>query len=207
MTTSSAFLEQRGLLSRGFVEDGGLKQTPQSSDDKDKKYDIWRCVFLDHVDIHFRAGRKKGPNQYGPVLFILDLDILLALPAGSDVLVTRSNPIHWYDDQPDGERWFQSADELGKNIRFGNFDKMLVIRSPSGMLDFPNRRARIMLDNPQRQFSSGQDVYTQAEERLRAAALTGKIQVGIQQHQCRSDCICIDKYAKYTHEQLEFWFT
>lgn len=71
------------------MEKHGLRQTPQSSDATDKKYGIWDAVFLDHVDIHYRGGRKKGPNQYGPVLFVLSLDVLLRLPAGTDVRVTE----------------------------------------------------------------------------------------------------------------------
>ncbi len=75
VTTSCTFLENGALLSRGYVQKYGLEQTPQGSDDIDKKYGIWDAVFLDQVDIHFRGGRRKGPNQYGPVLFVLDLDV------------------------------------------------------------------------------------------------------------------------------------
>jgi len=41
VTTSCTFLEQGGLLSRGFVQKSGFSQTAQSSDDVDKKYGIW----------------------------------------------------------------------------------------------------------------------------------------------------------------------
>jgi hypothetical protein len=206
VTTSCAFLEHGGLLSRGFVEDQGLQQTAQYSDLKDKKYDIWHRIFVDHVDIHDRGGRTKGANQYGPVLFRLDLDVLLRLPEGSEVLVTKTNPVHWYDSQPDSERWFQSAEELAKSIHFGDFNKMLVIRTPSGKLDFPDRRARIILDDPQRQLSSGENAYTHAENRLTAAAV-GQVEACIERRECRSGCICVEKYAQYTPQQMDFWFT
>ena len=91
-TTSRTFLEQGGLLSRGFVEQRGLNQTAQPSDDLDMKYGIWDRIFVDQVDIHTRARRKKAPNEYGPVLFLLELDALIQLPAGADVLVNR--PAH-----------------------------------------------------------------------------------------------------------------
>ena len=59
VTTSCTFLEQGGLASRGFVEDRHLSQTAQpASDEIDKRYGIWHDVFLDHVDIHYRAGLK-----------------------------------------------------------------------------------------------------------------------------------------------------
>lgn len=206
VTTSCTFLEQGGLASRGFVQSRGLMQTSQSSDDIDKKYNIWHCVFVDHVDIHYRAGRVKGPNQYGPVLFILDLDVLLGLPAGSKVFVTKNNPIHWRDYEPDSARWFQNQVELAANLNYGDFDKMLVIQTPSGKLDFPNRSALIKLDNPQRTVSSGQDAYTYAEDRLKKAAMTGLIRVSIIPHTCRSDCTCVQKYAGWNPGTIDSFF-
>jgi hypothetical protein len=207
VTSSATFLEQGGLASRGFVEDRCLRQTGQSSDSIDKKYSIWHCVFLDHVDIHDRAGRKKGPNQYGPVLFLLDPRVLLGLPEGSDVRVTRRNPIYWYDGQLDGERWFQTAEELARSIHQGDFDKMLVIRTPSGKLDFPDRRAQIILDQPSRELSSGADAYKHAERRLAAAAAAGGVAVSIERRTCRYACACAEKYAAYTVENIDLYFT
>jgi hypothetical protein len=206
VTTSCTFLEQDGLLSRGFVEQNKLAQTPQESDSKDKKYGIWDRIFVDHVDIHYRGGRTKGPNQYGPVLFRFDLSVLLELPAGSEVLVTKINPYHWYDKQPDAERWFQSVQELEEKLHFGDFDKMLVIKTPSDKLAFPKKRAEIFLDDPQRQVSSGEGAYAYAEKRLKAAATVSQIEVSIGKHECRSDCICIEKYAKYSAPAVDSWF-
>jgi hypothetical protein len=207
VATSCTLLEQGGLLSRGFVQTHGLTQTEQSSDQIDQKYDIWDRIFVDHVDIHDRGGRRKGPNQYGPVLSQFDLDILLRLPAGSEVFVTKKNPVHWYDSQPDSERWFQSAEELRKDIHFGDFDKMLVIKTPSGKVDFPNDRVRIILDDPQRPLSSGEDAYTYAMNRVTTAAAVGGVEVSIERRECRSGCICVEKYAKYPPQTLDFWFT
>lgn len=45
VTTSCTFLEHGALLSRGYVEDHGLKQTYQNSDALDKKFGIWNAVF------------------------------------------------------------------------------------------------------------------------------------------------------------------
>jgi hypothetical protein len=205
VTTSCTFLEQAGLLSRGFVEDHGLKQTAQPlSDDIDKKYAVWHSIFVDHVDVHGRASRK---NHYGPVLFFLDLDILLGLPDGTDVLVTKQNPTHWNDQEADGDRFFQSSEELSTNIRFGNFDKMVVIQTPSGRLDFPNRRARILLDDPKRHLSSSEDGYTYAENRLIAAAAIGHVEATVKRRACNGNCTCVERYAAYGAKQFEFFFT
>ncbi|MGA2977989.1 MAG: hypothetical protein ABSD76_00225 [Terriglobales bacterium] len=192
-------------MSRGFVEDAGLTQTAQSSDQIDKEYGIWHCVFLDHVDIHERAGRKKGPNQYGPVLFVLEPDVLLRLPEGSDIRVARENPIYWRG-KPDGQRWFENLEDLANNIHFGDFGKMLMIQTPSGALDFPGDRARIILDCPGRKLQNGKDAFSFAEGRLRAAAETGGTAISIEKRNCQSGCICVDKYAAYSAPTLEFWF-
>lgn len=204
--TSCTFLEQGGLLSRGYVEDHGLKQTPQSSDALDKKYGIWDRIFVDHVDIHDRAGRKKGPNQYGPVLFVLNLEILLHLPMGTDVTATRINPIHWLGTKLDSERWFQSAEELAKNIGFGDFDKMLMIRTPAETLQFPQRHALVIIDNPDRKLSSGEDAYAHAVARLKGAAAKGNVQLAIQPRICAGSCVCVQKYGKYNRSNFDLYF-
>ena len=206
VATSCTFLEQGALLSRAFVENHRLVQTAQSSDEIDKKYGIWGRIFLDHVDIHDRAGRKKGPNQYGPVLCVFDLDFLLGLPPGSEILATKRNPVHWYDNQAEAERWFTSVEELARSIRFGDFDKMLVIDTPTGKIDLPEHRATIILDDPKKQLSSAQDAYSHAEARLAEAAKLGKVQASVEKRDCQDGCICAQKYSTYTIPQMDFWF-
>ena len=203
--TSCTFLEQGGLLSREFVEQHKLNQTEQTSDADDKKFGIWNRIFVDQVDIHARAGRKKAPNEYGPVLFLLELDALLQLPAGTDVVVTKDNPIYW-EGKPDAERWFQSAEELGKGMIKGTFGQMIMIRTPTGKLDFPKASARIILDDPHRKLSSGEDAYDQAAKRLKAAAEAGKITPSIDRRECQADCICPKSYAAWGAEKVDFYF-
>jgi len=204
--TSCTFLEQGGLLSRGYVEDRKLKQTEQSSDKIDKEFGIWHTVFVDHVDIHARGGRRKGPNQYGPVLFVIDIDVLLSLPSGSDVLVAKKNPIYWKKEEPDADKWFESLAELEQSIHFGDFDKMLMIKTPSGKLDFPKHRAEIRLDDPGKALSSGENAYDHAVKRLMQSAACGKVEVNIGKRECQPGCICLKKYAAMSVKQLEFWF-
>ncbi len=206
VSTSCTFLEQGGLLSRAFVEAHGLNQTPQSSDQKDKKYGIWDRIFVDHVDIHDRGGRKKGPNQYGPILFQFNVEMLLHLPSGTDIQVTKRNPVHWYDNEPDTGRWFQDPQELEKNIHFGDFDKMLVIQTPFGKLEFPNHEAHVILDNPQQQVSSGVDAYTHAVSRLKQAAQKGQVKLSIESRVCQAGCICLKKYAAMGVQFVDFYF-
>jgi hypothetical protein len=206
VTTSCTFVEQGGMLSREFVESHGLCQTAQSSDDVDKKYGVWDCIFLDHVDIHARGGRARGANYYGPVLFEFDLQILLGLPAGTEILIAKQNPVDWREDQPNSERWFETVEELSANLHFGDFKKMLMIKTPQGLLSFPNRIANIILDDPQRQLSFGEDAYTHAVNRLNTAAAAGHINAPIVRRVCQTGCLCIQKYAARNVQYMDTFF-
>jgi hypothetical protein len=206
VTTSCTFLEQGGLLSRGFVEDRGLTQTPQSSDRSDKEQNIWHSIFLDHVDIHQRTRRNRAPNNYGPVLFRFSPEILLTLPQGSEVRVTKENPIYW-GNKSEEERWFQTLEELAQNIRLGTFGQMIVINTPNGALPFPRREAHIILDDPRRELSSTvTHTYKYAEERLRTAAAKGRIGISIECRTCDPECVCLDKYARFSTKDMNRFF-
>jgi hypothetical protein len=204
--TSCTFLEQGGMLSREFVERHGLLQTAQPSDDVDKKYGVWDRIFLDHVDIHARGGRARGANYYGPVLFVFDLEILLGQPAGTEILVAKENPVDWKENQPNSERWFETVEELSQSLHFGDFKKMLMIKTPQGRLDFPNRAANIILDDPQQKLSSGEDAYTHAANRLNAAAAVGHINAAIAPRVCQQGCLCLKKYAARGVQYMDTFF-
>ncbi|MGA7160958.1 MAG: hypothetical protein WBZ48_08140 [Bacteroidota bacterium] len=206
VTTSCTFLEQGALLSRDFVVQNHLIQTPQSSDADDQRYGIWDCIFLDHVDIHERGGARKGPNQYGPVLFIFNIDILLGLPTGTEIGVTKLNPIHWWQYPDDVDRWFQDKNELDANLEYGDFHKMLVIRTPSGRIDFPNHSSNIILDDPHLLLSSGSDAYLHAVDRLNAAGARGHVSVAITKRNCRASCICRAIYAAWPIQKVDLYF-
>jgi len=204
--TSCTYLQQGGIVSRGFAEDHGLQQSAQPSDEIDRKYGIWHTIFVPHVDIHDRQGQTKAPNLFGPVLFVLDLDVLLRLPPGAEVRVTKRSPAYWYDNEPDSARWFQNAEEVAQNLSPDDLHKMPAIQTPSGRLDFPNRRARIILDDPQRQVPSGVNAYTHAEARLREAAAHSKIEVSIERRKCQMGCVCASKYAAWSTPVVDFYF-
>ncbi len=118
VTTSCTFLKVGGLASRGYIEDRKLPQTSQYTDSLDKKFGVWYDVFADTVDIHERAGRIKV-NQYGPVLFIFDLEILKTLPTKSDVFITKKNPTKWTTREPDDKRFFLIQKELESSLIYG----------------------------------------------------------------------------------------
>ncbi|HAN93277.1 MAG TPA: hypothetical protein DCQ33_14530 [Nitrospira sp.] len=196
--TSATFLRQGGLVSRHFAEQNRLPQTPQPmSDQIDKRYRIWDGIFLDHVNIHRRAKRR---NKYGPVLFEFGLDSLLKLPTGSTVGVTKLNPIYWRDAQQPSDRWFQSAAELASRLQLGDFDKMLVIRTPTEKLDFPLGSVALKLDDPQRNLKNGKDAYTSAIATLQA---TGR-SITITPHNCLPSCRCVSDYQQ---EDVDFFFS
>ena len=204
--TGCTYLEQGGIVSRGFAEDHSLQQSAQPSDELDRKYGIWHSIFLPHVDIHDRQGQTKAPNLFGPVLFVLDLDVLLRLPPGTQVRVTKRSPAYWFDNEPDSARWFQNAEEVAQNLSPDEIHKMLAVQIPSEKLDFPKRRARIILDDPQRQLLSGVNAYTHAEARLREAAAQGKVEVSIERRKCPMGCICSSKYAAWSAPVVDFYF-
>src|SRR5215468_10760927 len=81
-----------------------------------------------------------------------------------------------------------------------------LFRSPSGKLNFPNRRARIILDDPQRQLQSGVNAYSHAEARLTEAAADSKVEVSIERRKCPMGCICAGKYAAWSTPVVDFYF-
>ncbi len=206
VTTSCTFLEQGGLLSRSFVEDRHLIQTPQYSDAENKNQNVWEWIFLDHVDIHAQTGRNKGHNQYGPVLFVFNLDLLLTLPAGSEVFVTRYNFFYWQSKSND-QRWTRKSGELARNISLGDLNKIIVIKTPSGKIDFQSNQVRIILDDPQRSISRGGNAYLHAEKQLKKAAITGKVKALIEKRQCDADCVCLKKYATKLQKHFDLFYT
>ena len=89
VATSMSFVQHGALLSRGYCEENGITQTPQASDDKDKRYGVWHGIFLDRVDTH---RKLQTPNLYGPVLFVFKTELLLDLDDQIQCRVTKSNP-------------------------------------------------------------------------------------------------------------------
>jgi hypothetical protein len=190
VVTSCQFLRTGALLSRGSVIRNGLLQTPQKSDSIDKKHGIWFDVFTDSVDIH---ERTNSINLYGPVLFILDIDLLEEVDSGK-VWVTKLNPTKW-NGKGNDKRWFTSTSDLAENFVKGRFDQMIVFRNCGGELQIRECLKQIILDDPQRETKPSKiDYYSMAYGALRLAMTEGKINVPIVKRKCLSYCSCLESY-------------
>lgn len=205
VTTSCTYLRMGGLASRGYVEERNLPQTPQYSDHADKRLGIWYDIFLDGIDIHER-GRIR--NNYGPVLSKLPTTILLNLPPGVDVRVTRKNPVRWQSGETDSEHYFLSPQELRAGYQYGDFGQHIILQTKDGFLPFPaGTELSILLDDPQRAFSGGVDAYTSAVQRLESSARDGGLVVNISKRNCRLGCQCLSGHKlSYDITDVEFWF-
>ncbi|MGV4413909.1 hypothetical protein [Chryseobacterium sp. T1] len=143
VTTSITFLKEKGLLSRGAVEDLGLVQTYQKSDDADKIVNVWNDVFLDTIDLHTHFKRQ---NFYGPILF--EFDISLILDDSYDIWITKDNPMYWDEDTPNEDRYFIDVDELREGWdKYPRQKKMITIRGVNKPILFEYVR-RVLVDDP-----------------------------------------------------------
>lgn len=185
VATACQFIRAGSLLSRGSVERLRVAQTPQASDEADRRYSIWFDVFLDSVDIHKRASRA---NAYGPVLFVFDIDIINANGTGR-IWVTKQNPTKW-SGKADSQRWFKDKNDLEENFVKGRFDQMLVLRHCGGALPFGKHLKKIILDDPQLKTELDVDIYSMSVGALRLAMQDAKIDVPIQRRKCVDECAC-----------------
>lgn len=150
VATSITFINNDALMSRKFVEEHGLGQTPQASDELDKKYDVWDHVFVDGLDLHNKYNRN---NSYGPVLFRLKLAILLS-PAITGVYITRNNPLYWKDSMPLEQRYYSNIEEFEQDYLTGKMKVdariMITIRSPDRRIKLKGWLDSVILDKPTR---------------------------------------------------------
>jgi hypothetical protein len=192
ISTSISYFNVNGLLSRGAVETMGLHQTPQSSDDIDKVLDVWDDVFLDTTDLHSYFKRE---NHYGPILFELDLELIL--DENFDIWITRNNPIYWNADTTAEDRYFQSVDELKE--KWDSIErqrKMITIRKNTSPILF-NYVRRVLVDDPKVTILNGEGkihVFNTAQQNIKNSittdhSLTGKFITRI----CES-CWCTSNY-------------
>lgn len=204
MRTACTFLSESALLSRGYVENHGLDQTPQSSDSIDKKYRIWNDVFLDTIDIHYRASQR---NYYGPVLFILDLDVLIHSPI-STVWITRKNPTNWVPGERRFERYFSSISRLVESFVPSDFGSMIVLRDIGGRLPFAGHLKRLIVDDPGELMLAGEKrrVLRPAISALRRAAHDGGVKyLRIATRECSRFCNCEEQYYTYPYDTVSMF--
>jgi hypothetical protein len=189
--TSLSQLRLGGLASRALVERQNLPQTIQFTDAVDREYGIWGDVFVDTVDIHRRISNR---NKDGPVLFVLNVRVLCALPPTARVLVTRLNPSKWTDNCSDAERYFLTAAELKNGFSVGDFDQMLVIRTAEAIVPFTQYLEEIVLDEPKLMVGTSPE-FDAAAYALSNALAALNLQVPVNRRAC-APCNCIASYAE-----------
>ncbi|MEN0036412.1 MAG: hypothetical protein AAGC78_05065 [Cellvibrio sp.] len=188
VATSITFIEEGGLLSRHDVEERDLYQTPQTSDDIDKLFDVFGDVFLDTADLHRHFSRQ---NYYGPVLFKFNLELIL--DDEMEIWVTKDNPIHWDRRSESEENYFQSVKMLSKE--WDKYDlqrKMFTIRKPGKPIIF-DYLEEIILDNPRVKIG---DVSLKKESRIALKKVTERkprLKELLSWREC-GHCFCQDNY-------------
>lgn len=204
VTTACTFIESGGLLSRGAVEKLNLKQTPQNSDAKDKKFNVWNDIFLDCCDLHKQFSRQ---NKYGPVLFKLNVNLLLDsnLP---DVWITKDNPIYWNESQMESDRYFSNVDELKDKYSINSYKEMITLRFTQAPLSFKYIE-EIIVDRPGIEID-GLSIYKMATKSLSDAIHKSKYDYSKVKKSARNciNCYCCDNYlTQYTSDNLKIKFT
>ena len=124
--TAALFLKNKGLLSRGAVEDLGLKQTPQKTDADDKSYGIYYDIFFDSCDIHYQC---RNYCSYGPVSFRYSIDLLEELDDEKKIIeVTKSNPISWKNSDKQ-EYYFNETNirDSANGFKLDNFQQHITV--------------------------------------------------------------------------------
>jgi hypothetical protein len=145
--TSRTFIKQRALLSRAFVANNNLIQTEQKSDKEDVKFNVWDDIFLDGMDLHKKYNR---PNKYGPILFVMKLELLQS-PSISSVLVTKTNPWYWKDSDTMDDRYYSDIEDIkGDYLTGKKIDArvMFTFRSPDTAIKLNKFLVGIGIDKP-----------------------------------------------------------
>lgn len=199
--TSCQFLRTGALLSRGTIARDGLYQTAQTSDLDDQRFGIWFDVFADSDDIHHRA---KNVNLYGPVLFVLDVELIARAYTGK-VWITKLNPTKW-SGKTHEERWFISAKDLEDNFVKGRFDQMIVFRHCGGELPIQKYLKKVIMDDP-RLVSKAQkvDYYSAAYGALQLSMTEGPVSVPIVRRECQKGCTCQAEYSDNPEHTKEMY--
>jgi len=199
--TSLTYFNQNGLLSRGAVENMGLYQTPQSSDEVDKVLNVWNDVFLDTIDLHSFFPRQ---NYYGPILFELDIDLIKN--DNFEIWITKNNPINWKKETPDNERYFINIDDLKENWdKIPRQRKMITVRNNQSPILFQYIR-RIIVDDPRVTIKQGDDkihVFNQSVKIIKEIISEGhQLKNKFITRECKGYCYCTSNYL-YQHTESE----
>lgn len=194
--TACTYIKEGGLLSRGEVERRNLQQTPQKSDEKDKEENVWNDIFLDRWDLH---GYFPRGNEYGPVCFVLKIELLLDEDF-SNIAITRNNPIYWTSLTM--KKYHSSVHEyqieLEKVEKSKKVQHMFTIKSVKKELFFRKYLTEIILDDP-----GVGDVFIDAKIKLLEAMRNSRLDETILRvRKCTGRCYCSQNYGKLNKEEL-----
>ncbi|WP_448607077.1 hypothetical protein [Paenimyroides ceti] len=187
--TSVTYFNQNGLLSRGAVENLGLRQTKQSSDEADKILNVWNDVFLDSTDLHSYFGRQ---NYYGPILFEFDIELIKDYQY--EIWITKNNPIYWNKDTPLEERYFQNIAELNNDWgKYSTQKKMITIRNNTSPILFEYVR-RVVVDDPRVKIDDEIRLFNETAKIINENVSDGHILKGKFKIRECVNCWCRDNY-------------
>lgn len=187
--TTCTYLENGGLLSRGAVDDRGLCQTPQQSDETDQEVDVYYDIFLDSVDIH---QRSRNLNKYGPITFVYFIDVIDALPEGA-IRITKDNPIRWKAGMSEAEKYFLGEEELRAVFQKGNFAQHFTIRHQTEPLPF-DCLEKIIIDDPGVEDTTHFERACQHLQQLMAVHAPKSF---LEVRKCAPGCRCQETYRSY----------
>ena len=189
VATACTFIENKGLLSRGAVDDMGFYQTSQSTDESDKDFDVFYDIFFDSVDIH---QRSKRINNYGPVVFVYSIDVLDALPRDC-IRITKSNPKYWAPSMTDEDKYFLTKDELEFHFYRGRFDQHITLRHQTAPLSFEFLE-KIIIDDPGAEDAK---YFDDAYQHLKGLTDDYAPGIPLEVRQCPANCSCKKQYMSY----------
>lgn len=190
VATAITFLTQGGLLSRGAVEERDLFQTPQQTDELDKRVGVYYDIFFDSDDIHARA---KDLNSYGPVTFVYSIDILDTLK-DKTIRITKDNPIRWDESTPEEERYFTELISLRFEYKKGAFQQHLTICDMHTPLSFNPYLTKILIENPR---INNTEYFDKALNKIQKIMNERRIKAPLEIRQCPDDCKCHEKYQTF----------
>ncbi|WP_295359158.1 hypothetical protein [uncultured Succiniclasticum sp.] len=207
--TAALFLKNKGLLSRGAVEDLGLKQTPQKTDADDKSYGIYYDIFFDSCDIHYQC---RNYCSYGPVSFRYSIDLLEELDDEKKIIeVTKSNPISWKNSDKQ-EYYFNETNirDSANGFKLDNFQQHITVVDMHTPLPF-SCLLGIRLDEPDDD-PRHQELFIKAKDYLENLIEKLSVFDGIYipfsiRNGCKPNCHCKESYRNMADDQFEKLFS
>lgn len=152
LSTSITFLNEGKLLSREFVENNNLFQTPQDTDKKDKTLGIWNDLFLDTFDL----TSKFNINCYGPITFVIKLEFI----KDYKILVTKNNPCYWNTNR----NYLRGIDDFKKAKYPKSADHMITINN--AQIELNDYLEKIIYYNTELKDSKNRDIDTIVKAQL-----------------------------------------